>query len=76
VNKKLVRDEKETVVHKEVTSSARVFVGSRFQPISPAILEVDVPVTIEVEDFEYSYKCKHCGHVWTETHRQEEEVKK
>ena len=72
VSKKLVDDRRETRVHKEVTSSARVLLGGRFQPISPVILEVDVPVTVEVEDFEYSYKCKHCGHVWTEMRRQED----
>jgi predicted RNA-binding Zn-ribbon protein involved in translation (DUF1610 family) len=75
-SKKLLRDERETRVHKEVVSSARVFVGSRYQPISPAVLEVDVPVTVEVEDFEFSYECNHCGHTWTERNSREREVKK
>jgi len=76
VSKKLVDDKRETTVRKEVTTAGRVFVGSRFQPINPTILVVDVPVTVEVEDFEYSYKCGYCGHVWTEKRRREAEIKK
>jgi hypothetical protein len=34
-------------------------------------LEVDVPVTIDVKDFQYTYKCKHCGHVWSEQREEE-----
>ena len=75
VNRKLVEETKETKVQKErATSSFNV--GYKFQSPVPQVLEVDAPVVIEVEDFEYSYKCGHCGHVWTEIHRKEEEVKK
>jgi rubredoxin len=31
-----------------------------------------VPTTVEVTDFNYTYKCKHCGHMWTELHQDEE----
>jgi predicted RNA-binding Zn-ribbon protein involved in translation (DUF1610 family) len=75
-NKKLLRDERETRVRKEVASNARILVGSSRQPILPAIVEVDVPVTVEVQDFELSYECNHCGHMWTERNRLEREVKK
>jgi DNA-directed RNA polymerase subunit RPC12/RpoP len=33
----------------------------------PVVLQQDIPITIDVEDFRYSYKCKHCGHEWSET---------
>lgn len=26
------------------------------------------PVTVEVDKFLYTYKCKHCGHEWMERH--------
>ncbi len=32
------------------------------------VLEESVPVTIDIEGFQYWYKCKHCGHEWYEKH--------
>jgi DNA-directed RNA polymerase subunit RPC12/RpoP len=29
------------------------------------------PAVIEVENFQYAYKCKHCGHQWVEIKEQE-----
>jgi hypothetical protein len=26
------------------------------------------PIVVDVEEFEYSYKCGHCGHEWAEKH--------
>jgi len=40
----------------------------------PVIVEENIPLTIDVKDFQYSYKCKHCGHVWTEMHEEEEKI--
>ncbi len=34
-------------------------------------VEADVPITVDVKDFQYTYRCKHCGHVWSETHTME-----
>jgi hypothetical protein len=33
------------------------------------------PVIVDVEEFEYKYKCKHCGHEWTEEKEEEHEEK-
>jgi hypothetical protein len=33
------------------------------------------PVIVDVEEFEYKYKCKHCGHEWTEEKDEEHEEK-
>ncbi|MFI5420870.1 MAG: hypothetical protein ACHQ1H_07870 [Nitrososphaerales archaeon] len=33
------------------------------------------PVVVDVEEFEYKYKCKHCGHEWTEEKDEEHEQK-
>lgn len=57
----------------ERKSAETVKVGAA-APVGPAnrgslvVLEQDVPVTIDIRDFRYSYRCKHCGHVWAELH--------
>ena len=43
--------------------------------ISPLAVEQNVPVTVEVKDFQYTYKCKHCGHVWAELHAKDDQVR-
>ena len=66
VSKRLVDEKRETEEIKQVTMSPNIGVYSR-TPIAPIIVEQSVPITIDVEDFQYSYKCKHCGHEWSET---------
>ena len=40
---------------------------------SPVIVEeTEGPMTIDIEEFQYTYRCKHCGHEWTEKHLEEE----
>jgi DNA-directed RNA polymerase subunit RPC12/RpoP len=34
----------------------------------PAIVSVDAPSIVDIEDFQYTYRCKHCGHEWSEVH--------
>ncbi|MGA2665026.1 MAG: hypothetical protein ABSF83_08795 [Nitrososphaerales archaeon] len=29
------------------------------------------PVIVSIEDFEYKYKCTHCGHLWSEVREEE-----
>lgn len=29
------------------------------------------PIILEVEEFQYNYKCKHCGHEWSDKHIEE-----
>ena len=74
VERKLVDEKRETeTIKKEVpiVSPGRVSGGIRYGFAGtgfggPLVLEQDVPVTVDVEEFQYSYKCKHCGHVWSE----------
>jgi hypothetical protein len=70
VSKKLVDTNRETSEQKRfVTTGVPVVVGYRGRGmVAPRMLEENVPITIDVEDFQYSYKCKHCGHEWTEAH--------
>lgn len=46
-----------------------VFVEPRF----PLVLEQDAPVVVDIEEFQYTYKCKHCGHTWSEVHEKRKE---
>jgi len=31
-----------------------------------AIVSDERPVVLDIEKFQYAYKCKHCGHEWSE----------
>lgn len=33
-----------------------------------------LPVTLEEEEFQYAYECKHCGHKWFEVVQKEEKI--
>ena len=43
-------------------------------PMPEVEVEEDVPMTMDVKDFRYTYKCKHCGHVWTEMREKDSEA--
>jgi len=32
------------------------------------------PVIVDEREFQYSYKCSHCGHEWSEKHIEEKQV--
>ena len=40
--------------------------------LTPLVLsqEESKPAIVEEKDFNYTYKCKHCGHQWTEIHEE------
>jgi len=33
---------------------------------SPLVVAQEEPTIVEVEKFQYTYRCKHCGHLWRE----------
>ena len=72
VSKKQVDDEKVTEETSKPTMNANPGRYSMI-PIAPIVVDEDVPITVDVEDFQYSYKCKHCGHEWSETHTKVDE---
>ena len=41
----------------------------------PVVVHDERPVVLDIEEFQYHYKCKHCGHEWTEHHREEHREK-
>jgi len=40
-----------------------------------ALIEENTPMLFIDEEFQYSYKCKHCGHEWSEVDEKEKETK-
>jgi DNA-directed RNA polymerase subunit RPC12/RpoP len=57
VNKKLISSEQLDSKVEQYTPTS-VF--------APVIVESNVPLVVEVDDFGYTYRCKHCGHQWSE----------
>jgi len=39
------------------------------------VVEEDQPTIVDVEEFQYAYKCKHCGHQWTEVRERSRSAK-
>jgi len=39
---------------------------------APTLLSNEVASIVDIEDFRFTYKCKHCGHEWSEVHEKEE----
>jgi hypothetical protein len=50
--------------------------GSSSRPYGQGtIVQEDKPSIIDVEEFQYDYKCKHCGHQWSEVHETDRRMK-
>ena len=65
------------LVDSESIKESRPISGDYFggYPGSYVELSETEPVYVDVEDFQYSYKCKHCGHQWAEIKEEEDERK-
>ena len=71
VGKLLTEVDRQIVEKKTVVSGALSLAGMGRGPsvlVSPApmVLTVSTPMIIDVEKFNYTYKCGHCGHAWSE----------
>ncbi|MDG6926544.1 MAG: hypothetical protein JRN09_08315 [Nitrososphaerota archaeon] len=50
-----------------VERSAENFIGGPvISPEEPLVVGDGPPITVDIEEFQYSYRCKHCGHEWYE----------
>lgn len=65
VSKKLVETRQETHLEKHAFPMTPIGRGGMYSGI-PLAVEEDYPVTIDVTEFSYTYRCKHCGHQWAE----------
>jgi len=66
-SKKLVHLDRESIPGNQAPLSVSQFRGA------PVLLvqEGSRPIVVDVEEFQYSYKCQHCGHEWSEKHVEE-----
>ena len=66
---------KESLGEEDVAGTERRAAGRYISPQfilpAPVPLTEDEPVVVDIEEFRYTYKCKHCGHEWTEAHETE-----
>jgi len=65
VSKKLAKVDRTSRPKKIVTNLVG---GGLAYAASPAVFVVQEgdPTVIDIEEFQYTYKCKHCGHEWAE----------
>jgi DNA-directed RNA polymerase subunit RPC12/RpoP len=73
VSRQLQTADREHKEVKEISYIPNQMVAGALGNIPPIVVEQSVPVTIESDEFQYSYKCKHCGHQWTEQHLEQRE---
>jgi hypothetical protein len=71
-SKKLVTEHRESI-RRSVPSAMVVRSGGRYAgpSITPIAVQEGRPIIVDVEEFQYAYKCQHCGHEWSETHIEE-----
>ena len=67
---RLVRNES---VSKTDTVETRDRAAGPYINPDPVLMTDDGPVVVDIEEFQYTYRCKHCGHEWTEAHETERE---
>jgi hypothetical protein len=68
-SKTLVTEHRESMPR---TAPSAVVVRSGGRYAAPSITPITVqegrPIIVDIEEFQYAYKCGHCGHEWSETH--------
>ena len=69
VRRELMDSESLSETKEDETSSA--VVGT--MRTMPLVVHAEAPVIVDIEDFRYTYKCKHCGHEWSEFRKSERE---
>jgi hypothetical protein len=68
VGRKLV--EEDTINERETSTEAEMDSSLIHSTSSVTQLGEGPPVLVDVKDFQYMYKCKHCGHGWSEKHEE------
>jgi hypothetical protein len=68
--KKLVFEHRESIPRTEIFTRSVLGPSGTIAPqsISPTILQEGELIIIDIDEFQYTYKCKHCGHEWSEKH--------
>ena len=48
--------------------------GMTAPAFTPVTVQEGKPIIVDVEEFQYMYKCGHCGHEWSETKVKEHRI--
>jgi hypothetical protein len=72
VSRKLVDVERELIPTEEVVTGSYGRLGSG----PPIVMVEGKPIIVRAEEFEYAYKCDHCGHEWAEKRFEEQTLQK
>jgi hypothetical protein len=64
VSKTLIREDRVTSTLPEIKSLATPDEGPAAHV--PLTVSQGHPITVDTEEFQYVYKCAHCGHQWSE----------
>lgn len=76
--KKLIKEEqvKTVLTPSEQAARTEFMAGpASINSAAPLTVQTGTPIYVDVESFSYTYRCKHCGHEWSEV-RQEEHAEK
>ncbi len=66
-SKKMVQVRRETLSLEPTPRVATM----QFQGSPALAVQEGEPIIVDIEEFQYAYKCKHCGHEWSERHAEE-----
>jgi DNA-directed RNA polymerase subunit RPC12/RpoP len=72
-----VERKSEVVMEEKVISPASLLASPQSPMLGPSVQSpppVRVAESIEEDEYTETYKCKHCGHVWTEKHDEVEDL--
>lgn len=67
--KKLVTSHEESIRRFDPVAEA-----VRPHAVAPVTMIEGKPLLLDIEEFQYVYKCGHCGHEWSEKHLEEHKV--
>ena len=73
VSKKEVDSESIPETEEHVADASLLGMPRATPMVEPIALGEGAPVIVDVEEFQYTYRCKHCGHEWSEVHKTERE---
>jgi DNA-directed RNA polymerase subunit RPC12/RpoP len=63
-----VVDKKVVAEHRESIEEHHEMKYDQLKATPVLVVSEPGPIYVDIEEFQYSYKCKHCEHEWTEKH--------
>jgi hypothetical protein len=66
VDKKLIAE------HKEQSPDEGFTMGAT--PLHHGSVQDSGPMIFDIKEFQYEYKCQHCGHEWSEKHVKDDRI--